>query len=678
MSDEDEEDLHTLLSKDAPLDDWTPIYQRVKRFPQEARQRYFRNESPLQLSLKVRECKRIGKSESLSRMNRIQVLQLIVDADPSSIISRDEEGRTALHTACSAGRSWEILHLLLEAEDEVFRQMKEEQEGGKIKEQRSAMLKTDHPGGNLPLHLIAACPSFHETSFQDSANYFFPYTPLDEGAIQCSLSQNIISAYNATTTVREAFPQAVWDRDCDGEIPLHAAASWGNVGSLLSLLMCSTSLSADGSCTRDISQTLDDRNKTPLDRACERVVAMCVHEKPFRAPNRDNFRESVTREDPFISSARRDRPMNRNIRLSVNQSRRRIPGVGSSFRSSFTSTSTADPADVTMLRDSFISSRQPVHPVLGLKPLCDDGQEEFAKVEMLVRAAQGHFNVDSGRPVLHAIIELGCPPELVWHSAAKYPHEVESSNESGKSPLLLVTEKLSHLLQLRREEKSPHSNEISDAIALQEAADKHSRSDDSDRSDISEAEAARNYFVKSFFLGNDSQLNQDDPVTPNAIPSSRVTDPDPPNTIEEANQGKVDADILMYQEIFDMLIKSRTFGKPVMASIPCRGRLAIHILLEAGELWINENVHQGNDDEESGAVDTARQNPHMITTLIDAYPQALLTRDYETGLFPFMIAAMANNNSEGVNGGRRVLETIFRLLLEGPDVISYCIQQCSL
>jgi len=166
-------------------------------------------------------------------------LQLIVDADPSSLTSLDAEGRTALHTACSAGRSWEILQLLVEAEDELLRHMK--QEGGKIKEQelveqRSAM-HTDQPGGNLPLHLVAACPSFDESWFQDSA------APFDEAAIQCSISQSIISAYNATTIIREAYPQAVWDRDCDGEIPLHAAASWGNLGSCLSLLMGATLLS---------------------------------------------------------------------------------------------------------------------------------------------------------------------------------------------------------------------------------------------------------------------------------------------------------------------------------------------------------------------------------------------------------------------------------------------------
>lgn len=682
MSDEgsiDDEDLRTLLSKHAPIDDWEPIYQRVKRFPEEARQRYYRNETPLQWAVKAREVKRTDKSESLSRIKRIQVLQLIIeDADPSSLTNRDEEGRTALHAACSAGRSWEILQLLVEAEDALFRQMK--QEGGKIKEQelveqRSAMLKTDQPGGNLPLHLVAACPSFDELF---EAN--FPYAPFDECVIHCSNTQNIISAYNTTTTVREANPQAIWDRDCEGEIPLHAAASWGNLGSVLSLLMGATVLSVGDPCTgaKDAAQTLDDSNKTPLDRACERVCAMCVHEKPFRAPRIDNFRVSVTREDPFMSSVRRDRPMNRNIRLSVNQtqSRRRIPGVGSSFRSSFASNSTANPSDITMLRDSFISSRQPIDPVLGLKPLCEDGHEEFAKVEMLARAAQGFFNVSSNRFVvsfpslLHAIIELGCPPELVWHTATKYPHEVEKVNESGKSPLFLAVEKLRNLLHHRREQMI-----ISDVSPYQEAGDDKSRSDDSAGSEVSDASAVRNSFSQLLFLGNDNQLNLDDV---NALSSQfegelniGLDTPTAVDEVEESNRGKVDTDILMCKEIIDMLIKSRVFGKPTMTSVPDNeGRLPIHVLLEAGGLWISDNVYQA--DGESNTTDTTHQNLCIMNTLIDANPQSLLIRDRKTGLYPFMIAAMSN--TDGANNCTKELETIFRLLLESAEVISYCIQ----
>ncbi len=690
MSLESDENLHTLLSTLSTIEDWTPIYQRVKHFPAEARQRYYRNESPLQLSLKVRERKR-SKLDSIPKGNksRIEVLQLLIASDPSSVISRDEEGRAPLHTACTAGRSWEILQILIEAEDKLFREMKEGEgalRGSKIKEQelveqRSFRLRTDHPGGNLPLHLVAACPSFDESSFQGSD--FFPYDLMDEDAIQCSISQNIISAYNATTTVREAYPQAVWDRDCDGEIPLHSAASWGNVGSVLSLLKGAAlhSHSVDGA--REAAQTLDDAGKTPLDRACERVCAMSVHAKPVRTPSRDNFRESITREDPFMSSARNDRvTMNRNIRLSVNRSRRRIPGVGSSFRSSFTSTSTADPLDINILRDSFVSSRQPVDPVLGLKPLCEDGQEEFAKVEMLVRATRGHFSTRHlDFLLLHAIIELGCSPELVWHAAAKYPDEVQRIDEQAKSPLLVATEKLSHLLQRRRELRiSQRLRDESFDIPQQEA---HVSSpirldgnDETSRSDISETEAARNYFVQSFFLGKDSEIKLDESSLPDHTSPQEEQEfspnPDPSqiSEAEEESNCKIDTAILLYQEIIDMLIKSKVFGKRAMASIPDnRGRLALHILLEAGALWIDEDDNQINEESNAGG-NTTRQNCRVIiSTLIEAHPQSLLTKDNVTGFFPFMSAATNDENEDEI----AVLETVFRLLLEAPAVISYFI-----
>ena len=692
MSLESDENLHTLLSTLSTIDDWTPIYQRVKHFPAEARQRYYRNESPLQLSLKARERKR-SKLDSIPKDNksRIEVLQLLIDADPSSVISRDEEGRAPLHTACTAGRSWEILQMLIEAEDELFREMKEEEgapRGSKIKEQelveqRSFRLRTDHPGGNLPLHLVAACPSFDESSFQGSD--FFPYDLMNEDAIhQCSISQNIISAYNATTTVREAYPQAVWDRDCDGEIPLHSAASWGNVGSVLSLLKSAALYSHSVDGAREAAQTLDDAGKTPLDRACERVSAMSVHAKPVRTPSRDNFRESITREDPFMSSARNDRvTMNRNIRVSVNRSRRRIPGVGSSFRSSFTSTSTTDPSDINILRDSFVSSRQPVDPVLGLKPLCDeDGQEEFAKVEMLVRATRGHF---STRPLdfllLHAIIELGCSPELVWHAAAKYPDEVQQIDEQANSPLLVATEKLSHLLQRRRElrisqQRLPdESFEILEQEAHVSSPNRLDDNDEASGSDISETEAARNYFVQSFFLGNDSEIKLDESSLPDHTSPQEEQEfglnPDPPHPAEaeEESNCKIDAEILLYQEIIDMLIKSKVFGERGMASSPdSRGRLPLHILLEAGALWIEEDDNQSNEESNVGG-NTTRQNCRVISTLIEAHPQSLLTKDNETGLFPFMSAATNDENEDEI----AVLETVFRLLLEAPAVISYFI-----
>ena len=53
-------------------------------------------------------------------MARIDVLQALVDADPTSIHSRDVEGRTCLHTACAEGRSAEILRWLVQVEEEEY------------------------------------------------------------------------------------------------------------------------------------------------------------------------------------------------------------------------------------------------------------------------------------------------------------------------------------------------------------------------------------------------------------------------------------------------------------------------------------------------------------------------------------------------------------------------------
>ena len=614
-----DEDLRTLLSTHNAINDWEPVYQRVKRFPEEARERYYRDESPLQLLLKAKELKFADVSDD-EIVDRIQVLRLIIAADPLALTSRDADGRTALHTACSAGQSWEILQLLVEEEEELSRQMLK-LGGAKINElelvvPRSVMHKTDRPGGHLPLHLVAACSSFDASSLQDSSS-LFPYSEFDDSALQSSNSECVIAAYNATTFVREAYPSAIWERDCDGEIPLHAAASWGNLGSVQSLLI-GASMSSGNSCTGAIDAALavDDNNKTPLDNVSQTVCSMSVHQKPFSAPRQENFRVSIAREDPFmLSTATRNPLMNGNIQLSVNRSRRRIPGVRSSLRSSFTS-STSDPLDISMLRDSFISSRQPVDPVNGLKPLCEDGKEEFVKFEMLARAARGQFYLDNGRNInsfafpLHGIIELGCPPELVWHCAATYPYEVEKLSESGKSPLFIAAEKLSGLTQQRREEKlSIKKTAYGTSLHIQ-SVDKES--DDSDDNE-------------SPFLDSDS------------------------NT--EANQTKVDAGIQKYKEIIGMLIKSKIFGIPTMASIQdSRGRLPLHVLLEAGALWIG--------------VGSSSHDLDIIGTFVEADPQSLLTKDHKTGMFPFQIAAISCD-----------LDTIFRLLAESPSVITYCTEK---
>lgn len=76
-------DLHSLLSPQT-IEDWGIICRHIQRHPHHARERYYRNESPLQLALTAR-----GDSKE-----RMDVLKSLLDADPASIHSRDEEGKS--------------------------------------------------------------------------------------------------------------------------------------------------------------------------------------------------------------------------------------------------------------------------------------------------------------------------------------------------------------------------------------------------------------------------------------------------------------------------------------------------------------------------------------------------------------------------------------------------------
>ena len=92
---DDNIELYSLLSQ--TIDDWSIIYDYIKDHPDKARCRYnrYRNESPLQLALKARERRRIKEraNEGGGDIGRLHVLQALVDADPTSIHSRDNEGK---------------------------------------------------------------------------------------------------------------------------------------------------------------------------------------------------------------------------------------------------------------------------------------------------------------------------------------------------------------------------------------------------------------------------------------------------------------------------------------------------------------------------------------------------------------------------------------------------------
>ena len=308
------------------------------------------------------------------------------------------QGRTPLHTACAAGRSDKILRWLINAEDEsLIRRLSHSNEI-----ERSVTLRTDYPGGALPLHLIAACSTFDcstPTLERGEASL-----PLDRYRIHCAITTNIISAYLSTTCIWKAHPDAVWGRDCEGEIPLHSAALWGNVGAILSLLIGAAERENNcpeiaSSAARRAALTTDDRNKTPLDLACNRLSSICVNQRdrrPRALLDYSSFRRSIPRDDPFegagatpvgISSNDGERSLLRSSQM-MGSCRRRIPGCGSSFRSSLFSSLVGEPSaelalyingeeefsrkssipiNYQRLNLSFISLRKPIDPMLGLE-----------------------------------------------------------------------------------------------------------------------------------------------------------------------------------------------------------------------------------------------------------------------------------------------------------------------
>ena len=91
--------LHSLLTH--TISDWGIIHRYIKRHPSKARERYYRNESPLQLALRAKErMSRVRLTEGAEAIGRMHVLQALVDADPSCIHSRDSEGKCMPELIC--------------------------------------------------------------------------------------------------------------------------------------------------------------------------------------------------------------------------------------------------------------------------------------------------------------------------------------------------------------------------------------------------------------------------------------------------------------------------------------------------------------------------------------------------------------------------------------------------
>jgi len=798
-------------------------------------------------------------------MIRINVLQALVDADPTSIHSRDVEGRTCLHTACAEGRSAEILRWLVAVEEEEC-----QSKSTKIRHnnninghdddeatppERNVTLRTDYPGGALPLHSIAACPTFDNSdsvpnSPTKPSSPQHPNHPINRYLVpSCNVTHNVLCAYASTSVIRKAHPQAVWDRDCDGEIPLHAAASWGNVGSVLALLIGVSSDEGSKNVVLEVARaalTKDDRGKTPLDRACEHVCSLCVHrrkrnysgggggggslrrsitrEDPFRASiesntgDTANFRQSITREDPFFQtdgassgslrqSIAREDPFetdgatNGSLRQSITRedpfstsavanggtnpnnggrrsflrrggsgSRRRIPGCGSSFRSSLSSSFTRggpsllddlgydndlDPTvrdddddggggslPPSRLRESFVSPRRPVDPIRGLELLDDDGEEELAKVDLLARAAYGFFVVDAGdadfssdevkKPnasslappsetamvddsvdrfrLLHAVIALGCRPEIIWHVAAKYPHQVGERDEFGRVSLFLACERLAELYHRLTNKLKERRESLTDRkLSYEEDEDAANEGDASD-SDLTK-------FVSSLLLGDDyalllfdgrrstiqplMQLQQQPPqsrLSPENSPTTKISPlmETPSSDGAPTCDGDLIHHLAMTREVINILLHSPLFGQPAMANVPNNnetpgrgaGRLALHVVLDAGLQWIERDGTYGRCASREEEEANGRSNPNdkfvannncnssTVQMLVGACPSALEVRDGKTGLFPFMIAATPKKTLDTFNELKngectKQLETVYQLLLKAPTMICH-------
>ena len=319
-----------------------------------------------------------------------------------------------------------------------------------------------------------------------------------------------------------------------------------------------------------------------------------------------------------------------------------------------------------------------------------DGDEELAKVEMLAIAASGFFQVysettpTSSSPLppadtttstsktiscfrlLHAVIALGCAPEIVWHAAAVYPHQVEEKDELGRCPLFLACDKLAactrlladrHRRILDAEETKEYTENID--VTVNEDADSGTK------------------FVRSLLLGEEYPSVLDDaisaatalPTTPRpTLPHGRTLPARSP--LAEIGNGSIssstrDDDLRecasSSREVIYILLRSSSFGRPEMAAVPdAEGRLPLHVVLEAGMQWA------GEDD---GVGDSL-----VPQSLMDVYPRALEIKDSKTGLLPFMIAATrksldVSNVSED-EGCTTQLQTIYQLLLKAPNAIA--------
>lgn len=409
--------------------------------------------------------------------------------------------------------------------------------------------------------------------------------------------------------------------------------------------------------------TLNDRNKTPLDCACERIIAFSVHgkEPSLRKGTVDTFRSVRIEDDPFADSgiglvqgSTRRSFANRNI----NRSQRRSQLSTSFILSAGMFGGNNDSNNDNTLRTSCTFLRRPIHPIFGLERLDEEGDEELTKCELLARAVCGNYSTENCNSFLfvHAATKL-CQPEVVWHAARKYPSHVMMNDEFGRVPLFLACERLVTAVLFKTAPKTPTSVDFLDLTdngsAFVAASLPKYPATNSLSASATEEIIAYHHSAPSTGIGN-----------PRNQQSSKVT----PNTSFLTAQDQMKSAV----EIADMLLYSSAFGNKHMAAIPNnKGRLPLHVVLEAVP-WTDHNDTEVNTHDSKAAAG----HPHIIKSLIDANPLALETKDCTTGFYPFMIAAVAperkltSDNDANEEMYLSSVETVFRLLLECPTVIS--------
>eukprot|EP00562_Extubocellulus_spinifer_P029208 CAMPEP_0178639796 /NCGR_PEP_ID=MMETSP0698-20121128/15661_1 /TAXON_ID=265572 /ORGANISM="Extubocellulus spinifer, Strain CCMP396" /LENGTH=536 /DNA_ID=CAMNT_0020280167 /DNA_START=338 /DNA_END=1948 /DNA_ORIENTATION=- len=276
----------------------------------------------------------------------------LIKAHPASTSDVDSEGRSALYYAAYYKRDGKIVKSILDASPE--------------------MVNKATAVGTMPLHV----------------------------------------AYTRQTArlISEAYIDVVKMRDSDGEIPLHGAASWGDAGSVQVLLDAGRQCYVGGRSGASGALVCDARGKTPLDRACELVVA---------------------------TSER------------VGEDLRWGAGRGGG------------------LRQSFVYRRMPMDGNTALREIEGEAMDNWRKLELLAMEASAFVVGVAGElktrgverytqsttdniPTLHAAVALALPPEIIWHAANMNQAQVVEPDSMGRRPVHYAAQSISR--RRRREE----------------------------------------------------------------------------------------------------------------------------------------------------------------------------------------------------------------------------------